>query len=104
MKKFFGLLMLAGLAFSGCASQGLMGTNASGHFVTTQQVMNGTVAVAEGSFAGNLTDTETITIGADVYEADDNANFTGGRVQVVIGGSAELTLDALIVAINASGT
>lgn len=88
---------LTGLAAGSAAGDSL-------RYEQAQQQLNGAVAVFEGSFAGNLSDTETITIGADIYEADNNASITGGRISVTIGGSAELTLDALVTAINTQGT
>lgn len=54
-------------------------------------------------FASNtLLDTETITIGNKVYEWDNNAAVTAGRVLVTIGGSATLSAAALLAAINAN--
>lgn len=104
MKKFFVLLAVVGLALAGCATQGLVGPNTSGHLTITQQLSNGAVAIAEGSFPGNTSDTETVTIGADVYEFDSGGGVTGGRITVTIGVGAEATLDNLITAINANGT
>ena len=55
--------------------------------------------------AVNVADTETVTIGRDVYEFDNNATITAGRIRVV---TATLTPTvasaALAAAINASGT
>ena len=107
MIQRFALIFVLLLILPGCASfgrPGLVGPNTSGHMAPTQQSWGGLVALAEGSFSGQPSDAETATIGADIYEFDSNAAFTGGRIQVVIGGSAELTLDAWVTAINASGT
>lgn len=94
------------MVFFGCdGPQELVGPNASGHLVPTQQSQNGAVAVAELVFSGQPLDTETVTIGADVYEFDNNATCcTGGNIQVTVGGSAEATLDNLVTKINTSGT
>jgi len=61
----------------------------------------------EGSIAnvsliqsGQPAPNDTITVGADVYEFDG----VGANINVAIGGSAELTLDALLAAAVASGT
>lgn len=70
----------------------------------TDKLSVGSIAVAEGVFTGQPSDADTLTIGADVYEWDSNAAATEGRIRVIIGGSAELSLDALIAAINTSGT
>ena len=52
-----------------------------------------------------VSDTETVTIGADVYEFDVSADgVTGGRIDVDCDGSKAAALAALIAAINASGT
>lgn len=48
----------------------------------------------------NPSDGATITIGSDVYEFDDNASTTEGRIAVAIGGNVEATIDALVTAIN----
>jgi hypothetical protein len=51
--------------------------------------------------AANVADTETVTIGNDVYEFDNNATFTAGRIPVVIAGlTPTLATPALVAAIN----
>lgn len=64
----------------------------------------GHVAAAELIMSAQPADTNTLTIGADVYEFDSNSTFTAGRLPVVIGADAQATLDALVAKINASGT
>lgn len=64
----------------------------------------GHVAMGELTMSAQPADTNTATIGADVYEFDNNSTFTAGRLQVVIGADAQATLDALVAKINASGT
>jgi hypothetical protein len=49
-----------------------------------------------------IVDGDFFTIGNKVYEFDDNASVTAGRVAITIGGSAALTRDAIIAAINAN--
>ncbi len=53
--------------------------------------------------AANVADGETVTIGNDVFEFDNNATYTAGRIQVVIPGltPAQAT-PALVAAINNS--
>jgi hypothetical protein len=52
--------------------------------------------------ASNVADTETVTIGNDVYEFDNNATFTAGRIQVVIPGLTPTNATpCLVAAINA---
>lgn len=58
------------------------------------------VAIAQLIFSGQPSATETITIGADVYEW----NGAFANINVTIGGTAELSIDALVIAINSSGT
>jgi len=50
-------------------------------------------------------DTDTVTVGAEVYELDTNSAVTAGNIAVDISGgaTAEETIDALVLAINASG-
>ncbi len=69
----------------------------------------GSKAVGIIRIASNVADTETVTIGADVYEFDSDADpgtITEGRIRVSV--VADLTpataTDALVAAINASGT
>jgi hypothetical protein len=62
-------------------------------------------AKAQGliQFGSNtLVDGETITVGNKVFEWDNNAAVTAGRVLVTIGGSAALSAAALLAAINAN--
>lgn len=55
--------------------------------------------------AVNVADTETVTIGRDVYEFDSNATFTPGRIRVVTATVTPVVASAaLAAAINASGT
>lgn len=49
-----------------------------------------------------ILDGETITIGNKVYEFDNNASVTAGRVAVTIGGTVADTATNLIAAINAN--
>jgi len=65
------------------------------------------VGQSEGSTAyallvqsGQVTTLDLLVIGADTYEIDG----TGGNINVTIGGTAELTLDAILAAAIASGT
>jgi len=50
--------------------------------------------------SGQPTATDTLSIGADVYEADG----AGANINFVIAGTAEATMDNLLAAIQASGT
>lgn len=52
--------------------------------------------------SGQPADEEIVTIGDKVFEFDDDAAITAGRVSVTIGGSAALTAAALLAAINAN--
>lgn len=55
--------------------------------------------------ASNASDTETITIGADVYEIDTNATYTAGRIPVTTADGTPTNVSAaLVTAINASST
>ena len=60
----------------------------------------GSVATCQAIVSGQPTATETLTIGVDVYEWDG----VGGNINVTIAGSAELSYDNLVTAVNASGT
>jgi len=65
----------------------------------------GSVAVAQAVFAGQPTDLDTLVIGADTYQfvasgTGDVNNDT--YIAVLIGGTAEGTLDNLVLAINAA--
>jgi hypothetical protein len=51
--------------------------------------------------AANVADGETVVIGNDVFEFDNNATFTAGRIQVAIGGlTPAVATPALVAAIN----
>lgn len=65
---------------------------------------DGVVAEAVLIFSNNPSDGDTIAIGADTYEFDNNASTTGGRIAVTIGATAADTLTTLIGAINNNGT
>jgi hypothetical protein len=60
------------------------------------ELAQGAVAVAQLVFAGQPSATDTLDIGADTYEFDG----VGANINVPIAGSAELTLDNLVLAIN----
>ena len=61
---------------------------------------DGAIACLGITQAGQPVATETVTIGADVYEFDG----VGGNINVVIAGTAEGTMDNLLAAAVASGT
>jgi hypothetical protein len=64
-------------------------------------VRRGRPAVNVLRIAANVADTETVTIGNDVFEFDNNSTFTAGRIQVVISGlTPTLATPALVAAIN----
>jgi hypothetical protein len=67
-----------------------------------RQKFEGVKAMGAVRLAVNPADTETVTIGNKVYEFDNNAAVTAGRVSVTIGGSAAATAANLITAINAN--
>lgn len=56
------------------------------------------------SFSGTVSDTETVTIGTDVYEFDTGGGVTGGRIAVDVSGGATAAdaVTALVAAITAS--
>jgi len=56
------------------------------------------------TFSGNILDGETVTIGADTYEFDDDAATTTGNIAVPIGGNASSTAENLASKINTHGT
>lgn len=58
------------------------------------------------TFSGSVSDAETVTIGADVYEFDTGGGVTGGRISVDVSGgaTAAAAVTALVAAINASAT
>jgi hypothetical protein len=64
----------------------------------------GSVAVAQAIFAGQPSDADTLVIGADTYEFCTDAGDVAddAYIGVVIGASAEATLDNLVLAINAT--
>ena len=57
------------------------------------------------NIAANVADTETVVIGADTYEFDDDSTYTAGNIQVDVSGglTPASATDALITAINANG-
>lgn len=66
---------------------------------------SGLLAHAHIRIAVDVVDAQTVLIGADTYEFDDDSTFTAGNIQVDVTGTltpADAT-DALIAAINASG-
>jgi hypothetical protein len=64
-------------------------------------VRRGRPAVNVLRIAANVADGETVTIGNDVFELDNNSTFTAGRIQVVIAGlTPTLATPALVSAIN----
>lgn len=62
--------------------------------------MEGSAAVVALIQSDQPTTLDTLTVGADVYEVDG----VGGNINYALGGSAELTMDALLAAAVASGT
>jgi len=56
------------------------------------------------TLSGQPADGDNVTVGADVYEFDDNASVTEGNELVDIGGTLELTLDAFTVSANINDT
>jgi hypothetical protein len=60
----------------------------------------GAAASVQAIQAGQPTTLDTLTVGADIYEVDG----VGANINFALGGSAELTLDALLAAAVASGT
>ena len=64
----------------------------------------GGVATVQAIFAGQPTATDPLVIGADTYEFVTAGGdvTTDTNIAVAIGGSAELTLDNLVLAINAA--
>ena len=58
------------------------------------------------TFSGVVSDTETVTIGSDVYEFDADSSVTGGNIAVDVSGgvTAADAVTALVAAINASAT
>lgn len=65
----------------------------------------GVFANALVQISGVVSDGETVTVGAEVYEFDDDAAVTAGRIAVDVTGdlSAANALAKLTLAINASG-
>lgn len=68
----------------------------------------GRMAIGVLRIASNVSDTETVTIGADVYEFDTgggSAGITAGRISVDASTATPTAVSAtLVAAINASGT
>lgn len=59
----------------------------------------GSAAVVVAVQSGQPTTADTLTVGSDIYGVD-----SGGTIQFALGGTAELSLDALLAAAVASGT
>src|SRR5512144_1148425 len=70
-----------------------------------QTVRRGRPACNVLRIAANVADGETVTIGNDVFEFDNNSTYTAGRIQVVVTGlTPTLATPALVAAINNSST
>ena len=74
-------------------------------FVTSAPV-NGVAATGTLTFSDSVSDTETVTIGDDVYEFDTDASVTAGNILVDVSGGATASdaVTALVAAITASDT
>jgi hypothetical protein len=74
--------------------------------LVTGTPVNAVNAYATLTFTGAVSDTETITIGADVYEFDTNSSVTPGNIAVDVSGGATApdAVTALVAAITTSGT
>jgi hypothetical protein len=74
-------------------------------FVTSAPV-NAVAATGTLTFSGVVSDTETVTIGDDVYEFDTDASVTEGNILVDVSGgaTASAAVTALVAAIVASDT
>jgi len=74
--------------------------------LTTGSPVNAVNAYATLTFTGSVSDTETITIGADVYEFDTGGGVTEGHIAVDVSGgaTAPAAVTALVSAITASAT
>ena len=67
--------------------------------------VNGVQATGTLTFSGAVSDGETVTIGTDVYEFDDDSSVTAGNIAVDVSGGATASdaVTALVSAITASG-
>ena len=74
--------------------------------LTTGTPVNAVNAYATLTFTGSVSDAETITIGADVYEFDTGGGVTEGHIAVDVSGgaTAPAAVTALVAAITVSGT
>jgi len=74
-------------------------------FVTSAPV-NAVAATGTLTFSDSVSDTETVTIGDDVYEFDTDASVTEGNILVDVSGgaTASAAVTALVAAINANDT
>lgn len=70
----------------------------------SKAISGGSYAVAHVVVGVQPVDAETVTIGADVYEYDDNAVVGAGHIAVLIGADVAATRLNLIAAINTSST
>ena len=73
---------------------------------TTSAPVNAVAATGTLTFTGVVSDTETVTIGDDVYEFDTDASVTEGNILVDVSGGATASdaVTALVAAIVASDT
>jgi hypothetical protein len=74
------------------------------NFTELYEHNSGVIAMSSFAYTGQPSDTETLTIGADVYEFCTAAGSVASdtNIGVVIGGTARATYDNLVAAINAS--
>lgn len=77
-------------------------------FVDGLTAYNATADAATGTltFTGAVSDGETVTIGSEVYEFDDDASVTAGNIAVDVSGgaTASAAVTALVTAITADST
>lgn len=66
--------------------------------------ISGTKATGTLAISGNVSDGETVTIGSDVYEFDNDDATTGDNIPVEIGSNLTLTAGNLVTEINNNGT
>lgn len=68
--------------------------------------VNAVNAIGTLTFTGVVSDGETVTIGARVYEFDTDSSVTGGNIAVDVSGGATAAeaVTALVAAITADGT
>lgn len=78
-------------------------TEAAAGLVTADATKAGAIAYSSFPYTGQPSDTETVTIGADVYEFCTAAGSVAAdaRIAVLIGGSSDATAQNLVDAINA---